>query len=401
LIDSELLAVAFKNLKARKLRSYLTLLGIVIGIAAIVALVSIGEGLNQAVTQQFEQLGLNTLIVEPGSGGFVSMAVARTLREEDERLIEGIAGVEAVIGFYEAAAVAEFKNGKSSVFIIGFDPKKMQYLEKMGYSELTKGRKLQPSDKYSVMLTEGFAANGFVDETLRVKDSLEINGQKFKIIGITKDMSGFMGGGMMSNFLFMPKKTVQDFFSGNDPTELIVEVTDKSIADEVAEKIKTKLLRAHGEEDFYVMTTENVMESAGVVLGLIQLVLVGLAAISLLVGGIGIMNTMLMSVMERTTEIGTMKAIGATNSRVLSIFLAEAALLGATGGLIGSIFGIMIAAGVSVVATASGFPLPIAINPLAFIGAIAFAMAVGMLSGYYPARRAALLEPVAALRYAE
>lgn len=398
MIDRELLQTAVRNIRAQRLRSYLTLLGIIIGIAAIVALVSIGEGLNQAVNQQFEKLGLDTIMVEPGSGSFVSTAVSRTLKESDERLVEGIPGVEAVMGFYETAAVAKFKDKGASIFIIGFDPGKTSYLEQVGYIDLADGRKLEPGDKYAVIVGESFAANSFLDETLNVKDQLEINGQKFKVIGITKDSSFGMGFGF-NNMVFTPKETVRDFFGEKNPTEIVVKATDRTIVDDVAEKIKQRLKRAHGEEDFYVMTTQNIMESAGVVIGLIQLVLIGLAAISLLVGGIGIMNTMLMAVMERTQEIGVMKAVGATNTKVLSLFLAEAALIGGIGGSIGIAFGLLIGAGVAIVATALGFAMPVGINIFSIIGALLFAMFVGMASGYYPARRAARMEPVEALRY--
>lgn len=398
-IDAELFSIAFRNLKMHKLRSSLTLLGIIIGIAAIVALVSIGEGLNQAVTQEFEKMGLDTLAVEPGSGAGMSTMVSRALKEEDIGLIEGIPGVEHVMGFYETAAIAEFRDKQSSVFIIGLTPADRPFLEKAGYLDLMKGRNLESNDKYAVIISESFASEGFNEETLRVKDQLEINGQKFKIVGITKDMSGIIGGFSPANMIWLPKETVQDFFGEKDPMEIMVQVTDREIADEVADKITERLKRAHGEEDFYVMTTENIMESAGVVLGLIQAVLVALAGISLIVGGIGIMNTMLMSVLERTKEIGVMKAVGATNSRVLSIFLVESAMIGAFGGVAGAMLGILLASLVSVVATLSGFGLPVGINIVAIIGAIAFAMLVGMASGYLPARRAALLEPVQALRY--
>jgi len=398
-IDAELFSIAFRNLKMHKLRSFLTLLGIIIGIAAIVALVSIGEGLNQAVAQEFEKMGLDTLVVEPGSGTGMTSMISRTLKEEDIGLIEGIPGVEHVMGFYETAAVVEFGGKQASVFIIGATPADRPFLEKAGYLDLVKGRNLESNDKYAVIISESFATEGFEGETLRVRDQLEINGQKFKVAGITKDMSGVMGSMGMANMIWLPKETVRDFFGEKNPTEIMVQVTDREIADEVADKITERLKRAHGEEDFYVMTTENIMESAGVVLALIQTVLVALAGISLIVGGIGIMNTMLMSVLERTKEIGIMKAVGATNGRVLSIFLAESALIGAFGGVAGTILGLLLATLVAVVATLSGFALPVGINIAAIIGAVAFAMAVGMASGYLPARRAALLEPVQALRY--
>jgi putative ABC transport system permease protein len=399
-VDKELFSIAFRNLKTQKMRSSLTLLGIVIGIAAIIALVSLGEGLNLAVTEQFEKLGMETLFVEPGSGeNVMSTAVSRALRDDDIGIIEGIPGVEGAMGFYETVAIAEFRGKNTSVFIIGFDPKKVQYLEDSGYIDLVKGRMLEPNDRYAVIIPERFANEGYHEETLRVRDILEINGQKFKIVGISKDMGGTLGGLAPGNMVWFPKETVQDFFGEEDPVEIAVMATDRGVVDEVAEKITERLKRAHGEEDFYVMTTENMLEAFGAILGVIQFVLVLLAGISLFVGGIGIMNTMLMAVMERTKEIGVMKAIGATNTKVLSIFLAEAALIGGVGGAIGVAFGLLIAFGVSVIATAMGFGLPVGLNILGIIGAIAFAMGVGMVAGFIPARRAALLEPVEALRY--
>jgi len=397
-IDQELFSVAFINLKTQKLRSGLTLLGIVIGIGAIVALVSIGEGLNQAVNVEFEKMGMDTLTVQNGSELGMSTAITRSLKEEDMGIIENIPGVESVMGFYETAGIAEFKKKQTSIFIIGIETKDREFLETAGYVDIMKGRWLEANDRYALIVPESFANDAFDEETLRVRDQLEINGQNFKIVGISKDMTG-IAGGFASNMLWFPKKTVQDFFGEEDPMEIMVKATDRELVNEVAERIEDRLLRAHGEDDFTVMTTENIMEMAGVVIGLIQTVLIALAGISLVVGGIGIMNTMLMSVMERTKEIGVMKAIGATNDQVLSMFLAEAALIGGIGGIMGVVFGLILASIVSFAAGASGFGLPVGINIVAMIAAVAFAMFVGMISGYMPARNASLLEPVEALRY--
>ncbi len=397
-IDLELFEIAFRNLRAQKLRSTLTLLGIVIGIGAIVALVSIGEGLNDAVNEQFEALGMDTLTVQNGSELGMSTAITRSLKEEDMGIIENIPGVEDVMGFYETAGIAEFKKQQTSIFIIGIETKNREYLESSGYINIMKGRFLESNDRFALIIPESFVNDAFEGETLRVRDQLEINDQKFKIIGISEDMSGAFGG-FASNMIWFPKQTVQDFFGEEDPMEILVKATDRSLVSEVAERIEDRLYRAHGEEDFTVMTTENIMEMAGVVLGLIQTVLVALAGISLVVGGIGIMNTMLMSVMERTKEIGIMKAIGATDTLVLSMFLAEAGLIGAVGGIMGVAFGLVLASIVSFAAGASGFALPVGINIGSMVGAVAFAMIVGMVSGYLPAKKASMLEPVEALRY--
>ena len=398
IIDSELFAIALKNIRTMGLRSYLTLLGIIIGIAAIVALASLGQGLNDAVSQQFESIGLDVIFVEPGSGEFISTAVSRTIKESDIKLIETVPGVEAAMGFYEGSGTAKFKNQDKAVFLIGIDPDKAQYLEKSGYLNLKKGRELSSNDRHAVLIEESFAKEGF-DHEIGLKQKLEINGEEFTVVGILENSDVAFSGFGEINMVWTSKKTMQEIFDVENPVELAVKATSKDIVDDVAERIKRKLFQAHGEEDVTVLTSENLLEAVGAVIGIIQIVLIGLASISLLVGGIGIMNTMLMAVMERTKEIGIMKAIGATNARVLSLFLAEAGLLGFIGAGIGTLIGLLIAFGVSLVSSQLGFALPFGLNIFVIIGAMAFGMIVGMVSGFVPARRAALLEPVEALRH--
>ncbi len=396
--DLETINAAADNLQHQGIRSYLTLLGIVIGIAAIIALVSIGQGMNAFVEKQFESIGLDNVFVEPGSSvGSISSMLSR-LQKNDDKLIEGISGVEAVIPLFETSSVATFKEKSASVIIIGFDPAKSLYLEKMGYLSLAKGRILESSDKFGMIVSDSFAKDAF-DENIGLKQKISMNGQDFKIIGITKQSDVAFSGFGVSNMVFMNRDTVTGFFGEENPTEIVVKVTNRSDINATVSRIERVLERAHGEKDFQVMSTENIIESAGNVLAIIQIVLIGLAAISLLVGGIGIMNTMLMSVMERTKEIGVMKAIGATNERVLSIFLMEAGLIGLAGGIIGAFFGYLISLFVSVISSSFGFALPFTVDPIVLIGALAFAMVVGMLSGFFPARHAAMLDPVEALRY--
>jgi putative ABC transport system permease protein len=399
LLEPETISVALTNLKRQRLRSYLTLLGMIIGIAAIVALVSLGQGLDEAVQQQFEQIGLDIVYVEPGGGGFISTAIARTIEENDITIIKGIPGVEEVMGFYETVAVAKYKNKQASVFLIGYDPNKSHYLENTGFIELSRGRLLQPNDLHSIMITETFAKEAFPNKELKPRQRIEIDGMDFKIAGIVEDSDVAFGSLGMNNIFWTTKNTVRGLFGKTEPIELAVKVTDQHLVKGVVEKIEDRLERAHGEKDFWVTSTENLIKAFGTILRIIQLVLIGLASISVAVGGIGIMNTMLMSVTERTREIGTMKAIGATNRRVLSIFLAESALLGLVGGTIGIVLGYAIAFGISSIAAGFGFSLPISPDPLIITLGIAFSVLVGVVSGVMPARRAASMEPVVALRY--
>ncbi len=398
MIDIETAKVAFTNLKRQKLRSYLTLLGMVIGIAAIVALFTLSDGLSIAVEEMFEGLGLDTLTVQSGSSMGLATMVSRTLKDSDIRIIEDIPGVETVIGFYEGAAIAKYRDKELSAFIIGYDPNKTEFLQGMGYLFLSEGRLLESTDLYSVLISESFAENALDSKELGLRQRIEIDGMDFRIVGLLddSDMASSMG---VNNMFWVTKNAAQTLFDMDQPIEVMVKVTDERIANDVAEKIEDKLERAHGEKDFIVLTTESLLESFNSVLGVIQIVLLLLAGISVVVGAIGIMNTMLMAVLERTREIGAMKAIGATNSRILSIFIAEAGLLGLAGGSAGVVLGYIVALGISIVAGSFNFNLPITLNIFAIVFGISLSLFVGIASGVLPARRAAMMDPVEALRY--
>tara|TARA_Y100000310_G_scaffold342664_1_gene446837 strand:+ start:47 stop:1243 length:1197 start_codon:yes stop_codon:yes gene_type:complete len=397
LVDLEVFTVAFTNLKRQRLRSYLTLLGMVIGIAAIVALFTLSTALSITIEEQFEIFGLDVIFVEPGQEIGFSTAVSRGIEEEDIDIIKSIPGVEEVMGFYETAAIAKYRDQELSAFIIGYDPNKGEYLEQTGYIILNRGRLLEPNDLHSVMISESFAENALGNRDLELKQKLEIDGMEFRIVGILEDADIATAG--FINFFWVTKKAAQTLFDEEDPVELIVKVTDEHLVDEVSEKIEIKLEDAHGEKDFYVATSETLLESFSNVLGIVQIVLMLLASISVVVGAIGIMNTMLMAVLERTREIGAMKAIGATNNLILGIFIAEAGLLGMVGGAIGIVIGYLTATGISLVAGSLGFGLPIVVDPFVIIFGILVSMGVGIISGVIPARRAAKMDPVEALRY--
>jgi len=394
-MDLELFSRAVENLKRQKLRSVLTLLGIIIGIGSVVALISIGDGFNKSVEKEFEKLGSNTLIILPGSS-LVGSAFAK-LDEKDVDIIESVRGVESATPIYLSSGTVKFKEEEKTVLLLGIDTKKQDLLKSLGILEVGEGRLLTQSDNLAVLVGSRFSENTFESE-LKLKQNLLLGTDSLKIVGITKP-AGQSFGAMFDGAIVMNYRALEDSTGQKlTPFRIFAKAVNKDEVLEVKQRIKDKLKRAHGKEDVQVMTAFQIQETALSVLGLIQLVLVFIAAISLVVGGIGIMNTMLMAVLERTKEIGIMKAIGATNTTVLSLFLSEAGIIGLIGGIIGYLLGLTIALIGGIAASSSGIDLIIEFDPMLLFGSLAFAFGVGVISGYIPAQRAANMEPVEALR---
>ncbi len=395
-VDFELIQFAFKNLKGRRFRSFLTILGIVIGIAAIVALISVGEGLNQSVSEQFQALGTDTLFVLPGGGMMESMFAK--LNDDDADTIEEVRGVDFAAAIYTSGQQIEFKGERYSVTIIGIEPEKIDKLAMIGMANVSEGRKLTENDTSGIVIGSKFSSRIMKNE-IGLRQSIEIGGKKFKVVGILDEATNNFAR-MFNTAVIMSSDELKKISETEvTPTRIIVNILPSEEMEEAKQRISDYLEDDHGKKDFQIMDLQQVSEIAGDVVGMISLVLVGIAAISLLVGGIGIMNTMLMSVMERTKEIGVMKAIGATTPKIISIFVVEAGLIGLAGGIIGLILGIGTAGLVSIAAEMAGLPLTTAVTPQLILGAIAFSMAVGMIAGVYPAMRAASVDPVEALRY--
>jgi len=263
------------------------------------------------------------------------------------------------------------------------------------------GRELDEGDRYKAVIGNNIAHTAF-DREVGIGDKISILGQEFRVIGIYEKI----GNAMDDNSIMVPIEIMRDLIGEEERISMLYLNTKKGydvqkVAENIEEELRDFRDEEEGDETFAVSTAKDLIETFGSVLNIVQVVVIGLAAISLLVGGVGIMNTMYMAVMERTREIGTMKAIGATNADILTIFLFESGVLGMIGGLIGVGIGLGLSKTVEIVVVQFyGTPLIQAHISLALVGgAIAFSFVVGMISGILPAKQASGLKPVEALRY--
>ncbi len=401
---SDYLTYVIKHLRRRRLRSWLTLLGIFIGMAAVVALFSLSQGLKDAVVSQFESLGANRIIVEPGgtmAGPFSSSLSLSKLKDKDLKTITAVRGVDFAVGLVTSVSSVRFRDEYNQGYIIGLpvDSDTINNLKEIGILKIKEGRAFKPASRYDVILGDK-VAHDFFDENLTTKDSVYIKGRKFRVIGILDEG----GVGMSPMGIFMPKSVVETLFKKDDYGFIPVKVADGYNAEDVAERIKNKLRKERnvkeGEEDFSVETENQVIESFSRVLNIVQVLIISVASISLVVGGVGIMNTMYTAIAERTKEIGIMKAVGARNSSILLIFLLESGGLGLVGGLIGAFLGLLTSKLTEIIAEKQlGSKILVAhISPGMVLGVLLFSFVLGALAGYLPARKASRMQPVKALR---
>ncbi len=385
--------IAFKNLLHRKLRSFLTLIGIIIGIAAIVGLISIGSGLNNAIEEQFEKMGSNRIFVMPFGGAMPG--TGDSLTTEDVETLEKMSDFDYVTPYLMESLVVEYNKERYNYVVLGFPSEDAEgRLEGMDIS-LEEGRYFTANEQNVVMLGYKIALDGF-DKEIHINNNVIINGTKMKVIGIFEEI----GNSEDDNLVYIPMDRAQELFSAKDKVSIIdLVVKEGKDLDEVVAKVEKTLKKKRGDENFDVVTPEQILAQMGDIMLIVQVVLVGIAAISLIVGGIGIMNSMYTSVVERIKEIGIMKSVGAKNSDILYIFIIESGMLGLVGGIFGVIIGSTIAKVIGFAAAQSGFSLLlIKINPFLVLFGIMFAFIVGMVAGALPAVRAAKLKPVEALR---
>ncbi len=392
LIDYFLLAI--NSIIHRKLRSWLTIIGIVIGVAAIISLITISRGLQYSVEEQFQSFGANRILIS--SKGFQGPGtVSQGLTTKDVDTIEKISGFKYITpGIFRST---EIKKGKETGFTLITAVPRKNYETFVADSGLKvgEGRLINENEKFVAIIGVRVAKEMFSKE-LRLGEKIEIEKQDFKIIGIWKET----GNQDTDNRISIPLETAREIFNEPEHVDVIIaQVKSNSEIPQLQKRIEHDLKQRRQDTNFQVLTATQIAEQINQVLGVIQIVLVGIATISLVVGAIGIMNSMYTSVLERTKDIGIMKAIGARNSDILKIFLIESGLMGLVGGLFGTIIGTMIALITKNFAKNAGFILSIRIEPLLLLFGLMFAFIVGMLSGFFPAYQASKLKPVDALRY--
>ncbi len=381
------------------------MLGIFLGIAAVVSLISLGSGLRTAITGQFASLSTDVLeitSVETGFGPPGATAV-RKLTEHDLQIIEDSPGVELAIPRLIRIVRAEFNRITSFVYI-GSIPDSQDSIDEIVKSsgiETIEGRFLRAEDRGKIVLGNDFTKEDVFDKQVRVGNSITVNGQDFEVIGILKRTSTFT----LNSVILMPQSDLKDILDIDDEIDLItVKVNDENNIETIAEEIERRMRKDRnqdeGEEDFSVQTPTQALSSVNTILNIVNIVVSGIALIALLIGGIGIANTMFTSVLERTKEIGVMKAIGARNRDILSVFIIEAGILGLVGGIVGASIGLLLAFGASQAANVALGETIFTIQPSypLLFGSIAFSFFIGIFSGIIPAYQASKLNTVDALR---
>lgn len=397
--------LAFKNLKHRGIRSWLTLLGIFIGVMAVVSLISLGTGLQTAIGAQFGISSTEVITVQAGglsSVGPPGTGVTNKLTRDDADAIERLSFVDVAIPRILATGKMEFNDilsfGMAASVPDGEDRKVVYEILDI---EATEGRMLKDGDVGKVVLGWNFFKDDAIfGEVIVPGKSVLIQDEKFLVIGIGEKKGSFI----FDNMVMMNDDDIIDLFEYGDEVDLIaVKVKDKDLIGRSKEDIE-KLMRKRrdvdlGKEDFSVSTPDAMLSTVNNVLGGVQAFIVIIASISILVGAVGIVNTMTTSVLERRKEIGIMKAIGARNSQIFMQFLIESGLLGFVGGLVGVILGVAIGvAGVLGINSWIGSEVSPSIDFILVGGALVGSFIIGAIAGIVPAMNAAKQDPVEALR---
>jgi putative ABC transport system permease protein len=409
---SENFKIALRALRANKMRSALTMLGIVIGVSTVVALLSIGKGATASITSEIQSSGSNLLTVSPGRSQFgpggdgASQQQSHLYYTDYELLARGIEdNITSIVPTYESSYIVKYGDESFSVNVTGVT---QQYQDVRSY-DVASGRFITDGDNKSqskVAVLGSQTAEDLFGGLSPIGKTISINGIKFEVVGVLES-KGSSGLGSSDDAVFIPLDTGYDKVFGSTANyngkktvnNIIVSVKTTDLMDTVSAQMEYMLRRSHkletaDESDFNIMNQTDTLDTLSSITNTLTIFLGAIAGISLLVGGIGVMNIMLVSVTERTKEIGLRKAVGATRNQILTQFLFESVTLSLLGGLIGILFGV----GIALLFSATGL-ISSVITVDSILIAFFFTLAIGVFFGIYPAFRAANLHPMVALRY--
>jgi len=393
--------LAFKNLRRRKIRSWLTILGIFIGIVSVVALVSLGNAMEEAISKQFvgELSPDKITIIGRGMMGFGG----GTFSEDDISIINSIRGVESVIPRYTTFAEIEYREDTGYSIISNIPEgflKLNHFYESYGFN-IEEGRLINSGDTGVILIGNKATESRLFKTKIEVGDNLRIEEENFRVVGILSST----GNSQKDRTIFLPQYEMERVFNlKEDYPSLDVKVLHRDEVEEIAglirEEMRNDRKQKPGEEDFEIQTSVESAETVSKIINTIRIFVLGIAFISLFVGGVGITNTMYMSILERRKEIGIMKSVGAKNKDILALFLTESGLLGLIGGITGSFFGLLLAFVTTyfIKGFIPGANLNVTFSIPLLIGVILFSFLVGTISGILPAMQASKLTPVEALR---
>jgi putative ABC transport system permease protein len=407
--------IAIRSLFANKLRSALTMLGVIIGVGSVITLMSVGRGAEASITSTLEGMGTNLVYVAsktPGVEGMAAMQMAAHSFNMDDvnEIAERVPSVEAVAPVIENYVEVAAGDESTVAFVEATTPEFEEVSNyPTEYGQFITDRHVASRDMV-VVLGSKITEDLFGDDDA-VGKKVKINGRQFTVIGVLQEKGGQMMGVSMDAIIVVPITTYQARLfpgptvrGGDAIQQIAVQIESTDATDIVAADIEDLLRKRHriteeGEEDFLIMTQEQMLSMVQEVTGILTLVLGAIASISLIVGSIGIMNIMLVSVTERTREIGIRKAVGAKRRDILLQFLLEAAMLSLSGGAVGIIGGWVVSWLVSTFSEAVGITLSAVVSPDIVVLAISVSVFIGIISGIYPAVRAARLNPIDALHY--
>lgn len=394
--------IAFHSIFVNKVRSFLTMLGIIIGVGSVVLLTSIGTGLQNYITEQFNSFGATNVFVLPGDifgegGGFSaesqqSAFINNKLRMKDVLSLQNLdRRIITAIPEYTNSAQISFKEKKKKTTIYATS----EDYDDVTSTKATKGRFFSKAERLSrarVAFLGPEIANKLFGSIDPIGKRIRIGSQSFEVVGIAEKKGGGFGGPSFDSYVFLPIEVAMDMYDAQAISQITIQARTKDDVNDVIELVKKQMGKRLKSDEFSVFEQTKILETINQVLGMLTTGLGGIAAISLVVGGIGILNIMLVSVIERTREIGLRKAVGATPNVILVQFLIESAMLSVVGGMLGTGLAYVL----SLLITRF---IPATVTLPAVVLAFSVSAAIGIIFGAIPARRASKLSPIEALRY--